>query len=612
MSFQLFNLEKNLPESTRLTGFETSGSISLVTNPKGEFFAKEQYSTNYQKINPQLFGSDLKLIGAEKSGGKNYLAFTSSDDEEVKIWQVSDKWKPKKYISTHSPGTEGYYEKEILFNQDFDVKENAVENYEITSSSSDKTANTFWANEELMAYLWGFFNFGQFKGSTEGADGRMADVFETLKTPNSGISNKKNAQQRNTIAIIDTGINYNHQDINPNLWINTKDKWDDGKDNDKNGYTDDTFGYDFVNNRPLGWDEDGHGTHVAGTAGGAANNVGILGTNPAANIMNVKVLGSDGGTTAGFIRGINYAVDNGAKVLNASLGGDYYSQSEYKALKKAQKKKCLVIAAAGNESRDIDKDPSYPAAYNLKSIISVASSNWNDGWSEFTNWGRKNVDLYAPGDIILSSWYNSDSSYNDISGTSMATPYVSGVVSAYWARNPKMKPDKVKKKLLKTVDPSIWLDEYEPDTVSGGRINAAKFFGINSFRNADSKKNDYSLPPREESPVGSEMPSLSAFEINRDNIDELTGRDITPLLIGSLKGKKVKSFKRKFEHLLNDIDDLKFGKRVSIQHLEALGGDQFIVDMSNIKKARRLIVASILLENDFVNFLEIDTPKYIA
>ena len=118
-----------------------------------------------------------------------------------------------------------------------------------------------------------------------------------------------------------------------------KDAWDDGKDNDKNGCIDDTVGYDFVNKRPLGWDDHGHGTHVAGTAGGAANNVGVLGTNPAANIMNVKVLGSNGGTTADVIKGINYAVSNGAKVLNMSLGGDYYSKSEFKALKKAQKKK---------------------------------------------------------------------------------------------------------------------------------------------------------------------------------------------------------------------------------------------------------------------------------
>lgn len=611
MTFKLFNF-KNQADSSRYTAFETSGSISLVKNTKGERFAKEQYSTSYNKINTQLFGDDFTVIGAEKSEGKNYLVFTNSESEQVEAWQVNDKWKPKKFISRQLPGTQGYYELEMLFNQDFDVSDNAVENYDVAPSSSKNTSNTFWANEELMPYLWGFYNFGQYKGSTAGADGRMADVFETLKTPSAGIKNDKKSQQKNTIAIIDTGINYNHQDINPNIWVNSKDQWDDGKDNDKNGYIDDTFGYDFVNNRPLGWDNDGHGTHVAGTAGGAANNLGILGTNPAANIMNVKVLGSDGGTTAGFIRGINYAVKNGAKVLNASLGGDYYSKSEYNALKNAQKKKCLIIAASGNDSRNIDETPNYPAAYNLKSIISVASSNWNDGWSDFSNWGRKNVDLYAPGETIVSSWPNSDSSYNDISGTSMATPYVSGVVSAFWARNKKMKPNKVKKRLLNTVDPSIWLDEYEADTVSGGRINAARFFGINSFRNESTGKSNYSLPPRQEIPINPNKPELSAFEVNRKNIDNLTGGDMTPLVIGMFKGNSKKRFKRNFENLLNDMDGLKYGSKIDLEHFESLGGNQFTVDMSGIKPFKRIALASILLKNDFVEFLELDTPKYIA
>ena len=124
MASELFSFEKNLPEFTRLAAFESSGSISLITNPKGEFFSKEQYSTNYNQINPDLYGQNLTLIGAEKSGGKNYLAFTSGDDKRVQIWEATGKWKPKKFISSILLVLVIIRN---LFKQDFDVRENAVD-----------------------------------------------------------------------------------------------------------------------------------------------------------------------------------------------------------------------------------------------------------------------------------------------------------------------------------------------------------------------------------------------------------------------------------------------------------------------------------------------------
>ncbi|GAH55928.1 unnamed protein product, partial [marine sediment metagenome] len=201
------------------------------------------------------------------------------------------------------------------------------------------------------------------------------------------------------IAVIDTGIDYNHQDIAANMWHNSGEIPGNGIDDDGNGYVDDYYGYDFYNNDGNPYDDHSHGTHCAGTIGGVGDNgIGVAGVNWQVKIMAVKFLSAYGsGSYSAAVSSILYATKMGAKISSNSWGGSGYSQALKDAVEYANSKGCLFAAAAGNSAANSDVYPLYPAAFSCSNIISVAATDHSDNRAWFSNYGTISVDLGAPG-----------------------------------------------------------------------------------------------------------------------------------------------------------------------------------------------------------------------
>src|SRR3954447_27000748 len=235
-----------------------------------------------------------------------------------------------------------------------------------------------------------------------------------------------------TVAIVDSGARVEHPDLAPNIWTNFNEVPGNDVDDDHNGYVDDVHGVN-LSSKQAGQnlaDGSGHGTHVAGIVGVAANGRGVVGVAPQVKLMIVRVLDDSGaGTTGQVAEGIRYAAANGARIINLSLGGDGYDENQVAAVQAAADANVLVIASAGNDGRDIDQKPSYPAAFPSPNLLAVASTDPDNGRdiSEYSNYGRLTVQVAAPGAQILSTANNGD--YEVMSGTSMAAPMVTGVAA---------------------------------------------------------------------------------------------------------------------------------------------------------------------------------------
>lgn len=276
------------------------------------------------------------------------------------------------------------------------------------------------------------------------------------------------------VAIIDTGIDYRHPDLKDNIWINageSGERANNGIDDDGNGYVDDQYGWNFVLNENDPYDDHFHGTHVAGTVGAVGNNrTGIAGVCWRVKLMALKFIGSDGwGTTAAAAEAIRYAVNNGAKILSNSWGGDDASEALKDEIEYAHERGVLFIAAAGNDGLNNDHTPHYPSSYDVPNVVSVASSTWDDKLSSFSNYGRRSVDIAAPGSEIYST--QPISRFQTLSGTSMATPHVSGVCALVWAQYPDLQSHEVLARVLGSADHD---SEFTFRMTSGGRLNAAQ------------------------------------------------------------------------------------------------------------------------------------------
>ena len=278
------------------------------------------------------------------------------------------------------------------------------------------------------------------------------------------------------VAVIDTGVDYNHPDLADNMWVNIAElNGKRNKDDDGNGYVDDIYGYDFVNGDGNPMDDQNHGTHVAGTIGAVGNNgIGVTGINWNVQIMALKFLDNRGfGSTSDAIEALQYAVANGATISNNSWGGDPFQQVLFDAIQNARNAGHLFVTAAGNGNflgigQDNDASPFYPASFDLDNIIAVAATDHNDNRAIFSNYGATSVDLGAPGVDILSTTRNR--TYSLFSGTSMATPHVAGVAALLRDLHPGWSYTQIIDRLLETVDPVAAL---EGRTVTGGRLNAA-------------------------------------------------------------------------------------------------------------------------------------------
>jgi thermitase len=230
------------------------------------------------------------------------------------------------------------------------------------------------------------------------------------------------------VAILDTGIDTDHPDLAPNVY-KSSDKPNNGKDDDKNGYVDDTYGWNVINGKGSGEDNNGHGTHVSGIVAGRGNNAnGSSGICWSAQLVAVKFMNSKGkGSTSDAIDGIDYAVKNGAKIVNCSFGSSSKSSALHDAVDYAQDHNVLLVVAAGNDGENIDKNPTYPASFSDSNILAVAASTDEDTLASFSNYGSTAVDVAAPGDNIFSTYLGGG--YKYLSGTSMAAPYAAGTAA---------------------------------------------------------------------------------------------------------------------------------------------------------------------------------------
>lgn len=251
--------------------------------------------------------------------------------------------------------------------------------------------------------LWGLNNTGQNVNGTTGTSNADIDAPEAWDITQGSSSV--------VVAVIDSGVaitnnsSTGHPDLTANRWVNAGETCVNGVDDDGNGRIDDCYGWDFLNNDNDPMDYNGHGTHVAGTIGAVGNNSsGVVGVNWMVKIMPLRFLGATGsGSTTDAILAINYAANNGARIINASWGGGPYSQALYDAINYARSNNVLFVAAAGNDGTNNDTTPSYPASYDLDNIISVAATDQNDALASFSNRGATSVDLAAPGVNIYST-----------------------------------------------------------------------------------------------------------------------------------------------------------------------------------------------------------------
>jgi len=284
------------------------------------------------------------------------------------------------------------------------------------------------------------------------------------------------------VAVIDTGVEYTHPDLSANIWENNDEIADNGIDDDDNGYVDDVRGYDFVtisdsyvyegedpgpsDNDPI--DVQGHGTHVAGTVAAEGNNgMGVSGVSWAVSIMPVRAgfkNTSGGGSllNSNIVNAIMYAADNGANVISMSFGSSYNSSTQRTAVEYAASKGVILVAAAGNSN---STSKHYPAAYD--DVISVGSTSSTGKKSSFSNYGDW-VDISAPGSGIISTYL--DGTYRTMSGTSMATPMLSGAAALLLSYNSSLTASQVKSILVDTSD-NVVESIVGEDPQIGGQVN---------------------------------------------------------------------------------------------------------------------------------------------
>jgi thermitase len=330
-----------------------------------------------------------------------------------------------------------------------------------------KPAQTTSANDPRYPNLYGLNNTGQNDGTAD-ADVDAPEAWN-ITTGDPGT----------VVAVIDEGVDINHPDLRRNIWVNPDEVPNNRVDDDRNGYVDDVNGYDFANDDatvydldPVSGAGDDHGTHVAGTiAAEGNNNLGVVGVNWRTRIMPLKFLGPNGGYTSDAVKALDYAVAEGAKISNNSWGGGGSSQALLEAIKRADASGHLFVATAGNGGtdgvRDNDTTAHYPSSYNSANIISVAATNNRDVLADFSNYGTDSVEVAAPGVDILSTLPGD--TYGRYSGTSMATPHVTGIAALLKGRNLELDDAQLKARILQYVEEKSNL---QGKVATDGRTNA--------------------------------------------------------------------------------------------------------------------------------------------
>jgi subtilisin family serine protease len=339
--------------------------------------------------------------------------------------------------------------------------EYAEPNFEISLTEADPLVPILPRDPQFNDQ-WALANSGQ-RGGKQGADISATLAWATTT-----------GKEDVVVAVLDTGVDYTHEDLERNMWVRpaSMDPYHDSE----LGTVDDLRGYNAIDSAADPMDDNGHGTHCAGIIGAEGeNNLGIAGVNWKVQIMPLKFMNAGGsGTTKDAIEAINYVIDRkkagvNVRIISASWGSTQKSKALEDVIRKAYENDILFVAAAGNATTDNDRRPHFPSSYNVPNVISVAALDRKDQLATFSNYGAKSVAIAAPGVEILSTWL--ENQYEEKSGTSMATPVVSGVAALILAENPRMSVDDLRKQMMASTDPIVAL---KGKTVTGGRINASK------------------------------------------------------------------------------------------------------------------------------------------
>ncbi len=346
---------------------------------------------------------------------------------------------------------------------------------EILALQRNHPYQAFDLKDPEMGQSWGLVNTGQ---SIQAVGPGLAGVdVGAVKTWEFETGSKKEI-----VAVLDTGIDLKHEDLKNNLWINKLEMLINSLDDDHNGYINDLNGWNFVDENNNIQDDNNHGSAVVGViAADSKNGKGSRGLIENGSLMIVKILDRNGtGTTERAVRGIQYAVKNGASVINASWGGTLFDQVLFDTIRWANDQGVLVICAAGNEAKDNDSDesPSYPASFQLPNIVSVAAHDSKGNLAPFSSYGKQTVHLSAPGVGIFSSVQGG---YQLMNGTSFAAPFVSAVSALLKSQVPTLNPSELRSRVINTVIPMHYYLKEKLN--SGGRLHS-----YNALKNIISPK----------------------------------------------------------------------------------------------------------------------------
>lgn len=447
-----------------------SGMILTVSCEKEESFEMEPQSENVSADQELEFVPNEVLIKFKSADGK-------SQSKALSLIQASIVEK----ISTNAMEAKGIAQGElILVSSKMNSMDaiNAIQNLPEVVYAEPNYIYRHNATSDDTYYvdgsLWGMYGDATSPANQYGS--QAGEAWAAGKTGSDQVY----------IGIIDEGYMYTHEDLSANAGVNPGEIANNGVDDDGNGYVDDVYGWDFDGGDSSVFDgvDDDHGTHVAGTIGAAGgNSIGVAGVVWNVKMLGGKFLGRRGGTLANAIKAVDYFTDlkqrHGINLVatSNSWGGGGFSQGLKDAIERANQAGILFIAAAGNDSNDNDASASYPSSYDNSNVIAVASITKTGGLSSFSSYGATSVDIGAPGSAITSSvpvrsQGNIVSGYASYSGTSMATPHVSGAAALYASLNPGASADQIKNAILSAAAPTSSLNG---KVLTNGRLDVGGF-----------------------------------------------------------------------------------------------------------------------------------------
>ena len=397
-----------IPKQQMPSVLNVSKRGAVQVQPLGSLKPRANYNNTILKSKKSKNIFDLNSLKSEHKPGELLVKYTKKLPKED--FETFYKSQNMTLIKDY-PGI-GYH----LIRVDESRLETTMESLSLSDKFEDAEPNYIvkalkTPNDSRFNELWAMENAGQTGGKPD-ADIDAPQAWD-ISTGSKEV----------IVAVIDTGVDYTHEDLAGNMWTNPGEIPDNGIDDDSNGFVDDYYGWDFAydDNDPM--DGDSHGTHVSGTIGGVGNNgKGIAGVSWNTHIMAVKFLDDEGsGYNSDAIDAINYATTMGADIMSNSWGGGGYSSALEAAIQAADDAGILFVAAAGNDAENTDQYPFYPSGYDIPNVMSIAATDQNDTLADFSNYGTSTVDIGAPGVNILSSVPGNR--YAPYSGTSMAVPH---------------------------------------------------------------------------------------------------------------------------------------------------------------------------------------------